>query len=74
MAGELVGAAEAAVANRARTPDQVPAAEVTRWRECIRGLLKARDQKGLDAARREGGAAFQAAWIAMSVAGEKMTF
>ena len=61
MAGELVGAAEAAVANRARTPDQVPAAEVTRWRECIQGLLKARDQKGLDAARREGGAAFQAA-------------
>ena len=73
MAGELVGAAETAVANRARTPDQVPAAEVTRWRECIRGLLKARDQKGLDAARREGGAAFQAAWLSMTVAGERMT-
>ena len=73
-AGDLVEAAAAAVAKRARTPADVPAAEVARWRERIRGLLKAKDQKRLDAARREGGAAFQAAWVAMSVAGEKMTF
>ena len=71
--GGLAGAVAEGVAKRARTPADVPEAEVTRWRERIRGLLKARDQKGLDAARREGGAAFQAAWIAMSVAGEKMT-
>jgi hypothetical protein len=69
----LRAAAAEEVAKRARTPADVPAAEVARWRERIRGLLKAKDQKGLDAARREGGAAFQAAWIAMSVAGEKMT-
>jgi hypothetical protein len=37
-------------------------------------MLKTKDQKGLDAARRDGGAAFQAAWVAMSVAGERMTF
>ena len=73
MAGELAGAAEAAVANRARTPDQVPAAEVARWRERIRAMLKARDRKGMEAARRQGGAAFEAAWVAMATAGEKMT-
>jgi hypothetical protein len=72
-AGELAGAAEQAVAKRAQTPDQVPAAEFARWRERIRDLLKSRDQKGLDAARREGVAAFQAVWVAMSVAGERMT-
>ena len=70
MAGEPV---EQGVAKRSRPPDQVPAAEVARWRERIRALLKAGDRKGMEAARREGGAAFQAAWIAMSVAGERMT-
>jgi hypothetical protein len=74
MGGELEAAVEQGVAKRSRTPADVPAAEVARWRERIRGLLKAKDQKRLDAARREGGAAFQAAWVAMSVAGEKMTF
>jgi hypothetical protein len=72
--GELRVAAAEGVAKRARTPADVPAAEVARWRERIRGLLKAKDQKRLDAARREGGAGFQAAWIAMSMAGERMTF
>jgi hypothetical protein len=69
----LRAAAAEGVAKRARTPADVPAAEVARWRERIRGLLKAKDQKGLDAARREGGAAFQAAWLSMTVAGERMT-
>jgi anti-sigma factor RsiW len=43
MDGELAGAAEAAVTNRWRTADQVPAAEVARWRERIRALLNAKD-------------------------------
>ena len=60
MAGELAEAAEAAVAKRSRTPDQVPATEVARWRERVRSLLKARDLKGIEAARREGRAAFEA--------------
>jgi hypothetical protein len=72
-AGELAEAAETAVAKRARTPADVPAAEVARWRERIRSLLKAKDQKGMEAARRQGGAGFEAAWIAMSTAGERMT-
>ena len=72
--GLRAAAAEQAVAKRSRTPADVPEAEVNRWRERIRAMLKAKDQKRLDAARREGGAGFQAAWIAMSVAGEKMTF
>ncbi len=46
---------------------------MARWRERIRAMLKARDPTGMEAARREGGAAFEAAWIAMGVAGEKMT-
>jgi hypothetical protein len=33
---------------------------VARWRERIRSLLKARDLKGIEAARREGRAAFEA--------------
>jgi hypothetical protein len=71
-AGELEAAAEAAIAKRSRTPADVPEAEVNRWRECIRALLKARDPKALDVARREGGAGFEAAWATMSAAGEKM--
>ena len=74
MAGEVAAAAEQGLAKRARTPADVPEAEVNRWRERIRGLLKAKDQKHLDAARRKGGAGFQAAWIAMTMDGEKMTF
>ena len=46
---------------------------MARWRERIRALLKAKDHKGLEAARREGGAAFQAARVAMVAAGERMT-
>jgi hypothetical protein len=46
---------------------------VARWRERIRSLLKAKDPKGMEAARREGGAAFEAAWVAMATAGERMT-
>ena len=72
-AGELVAAAEQGIAKRARTPADVPEAEVSRWRERIRGMLKNKDSRGLDAARREGEAGFQAAWIAMGAAGEKMT-
>jgi hypothetical protein len=73
MADELVEAAEQAVAKRARTPADVPEAEVARWRERIRAMLKARDRKGMEAARRQGGAAFEAAWVAMATAGERMT-
>jgi hypothetical protein len=73
MAVELARVVEATVAKRSRTPADVPAAEVARWRERIRALLKARDQKALDVARREGGAAFEAAWVAMATAGERMT-
>jgi hypothetical protein len=36
-------------------------------------MLEARDRKGLEAARRQGGAAFEAAWAAMAAAGERMT-
>jgi hypothetical protein len=73
MAVELARVVEATVAKRSRTPADVPAAEVARWRERIRSLLKAKDQKGMEAARRQGGAGFEAAWIAMSTAGERMT-
>ena len=72
MAGELVEAVERGVAERSRTPDQVPAAEAARWRARIRAMLNVRDRKGLEAARRAGGAGFQAAWTAMSAAGERM--
>jgi hypothetical protein len=73
VAGELAEAVEQGIAKRSRTPADVPAAEVARWRERIRSLLKAKDQKGLEAARRQGGAAFEAAWVAMATAGERMT-
>ncbi len=73
MAGELAEAVEQGTAKRARTPADVPEAEVNRWRERIRALLRAKDAKGMEAARRQGGAAFEAAWIAMSMAGERMT-
>jgi hypothetical protein len=72
-AGELETAVQQGIAKRSRTPAQVPAAEVARWRERIRAMLEARDRKGLEAARRQGGAAFEAAWIAMATAGERMT-
>jgi hypothetical protein len=70
---ELRAAAAEGIAKRSRTPADVPAAEVTRWRERIRVAAEGQDQKALDAARREGGAAFEAGWIAMSVGGERMT-
>jgi hypothetical protein len=46
---------------------------VARWRERIGALLRAKDPEGMEAARRQGGAAFEAAWITMTVAGERMT-
>jgi hypothetical protein len=73
MAGELEAAVAEGIAKRSRAPADVPAAEVARWRERIRSLLKAKDQKALDVARRRGGAAFEAAWVAMATAGERMT-
>ena len=72
-AGELEAAVAEGIAKRSRTPADVREAEVARWRECIRAMLKARDRKGMEAARRQGGAGFEAAWIAMSTAGERMT-
>jgi hypothetical protein len=69
----LAEAVEQGIAKRSRTPADVPAAEVARWRERIRAMLEARDRKGLEAARRQGGAAFEAAWVAMATAGERMT-
>ena len=45
---------------------------MNRWRERIRAMRKARDRKGMEAARREGGAAFQAAWTTMVAAGERL--
>jgi hypothetical protein len=73
MAGELEEAAAEGIAKRSRTPADVPEAEVVRWRERIRALLEARDRKGMEAARRRAGAAFEAAWVAMATAGERMT-
>ena len=73
MAGDLAEPAAEGIAKRGRTPAQVPEAEVARWRERIRAMLKARDRKGMEAARRQGGAAFEAAWVAMATAGEGMT-
>jgi hypothetical protein len=73
IAVELARVVEATVAKRSRTPADVPAAEVARWRDRIRAMLKAKDRKGMEAARRQGGAAFEAAWVAMATAGERMT-
>ena len=47
MAGDLAEPAAEGIAKRGRTPAQVPVAEVARWRERIRAMLKARDQKGM---------------------------
>ena len=52
MAGAPAEAGKEAVAKQARTPDQVPPAEVAHWRERVRSLLKARDRKAMEAARR----------------------
>jgi hypothetical protein len=42
MAGELAEAVEQGVAKRSRPPAEVPEAEVDRWCEHVRSLLKAR--------------------------------